>query len=247
MINEKEVWVRQLNILRKRLLKFIFAFCSIFLAFIYFSNDLYAGLILPLLKQLPTGQSLIAIHLLTPFFVPYKFAFMLSLFVAMPIFLYQLWAFIAPGLYLKERQSIWPLIVLSITLFYLGVAFAYFAIFPVLFHFLVQTTPPGVLLTPDMGEYLEFTLNLFFLFGIIFEIPIVTILLINLRIVTREKLTLSRPYIIVGAFILGMLIGPPDVLSQTLIAIPMWLLFEVGLYLSAFIKSPLTTDIKDLK
>lgn len=221
--------------LRKRLLNCFFALSVIFFILLYFANDLYTLLALPLLKQLPHGQGLIATHIAAPFFVPFELTGVLSLFLCVPFILYQIWAFIAPALYQHERRYVWPFMFVSIFLFYLGVLFAYFVIFPLIFHFLTKTAPQGVLVSPDISQYLEFTLKLLFVFGVIFEIPMITILLISTGITTRTQLIKIRPYAIVAAFIIGMLLSPPDVLSQTLLAIPLWLLFELGLFFSRFV------------
>ena len=216
--------------LRKRLLFSLLAFLLIFLVLFFFANDLYTLLALPLLKKLSHGQNLIAINIIAPFLVPFQLTFVLSLFLCVPVLLFQLWGFIAPALYQHEKKLVWPLLVVSTLLFYLGVAFAYFGIFPVIFGFLTQSAPKGVIVSPDISQYLDFTLKLFFIFGAIFEVPIATILLVWSGAVTRAKLIKSRPYAIVGAFVIGMLLAPPDVLSQILLAIPLWILFELGIF-----------------
>lgn len=221
--------------LRRRILKCLAALFAIFMILLYFANDLYHLLALPLLKQMPNGHGLIAINVVSPFFVPFELSFIASLLCAMPLFLYEMWAFVAPGLYLHEKRLIWPLILLSVILFYLGVAFAYFVVFPLLFTFFMQTTPQGVALMPDMATYFEFSLKLLVVFGAIFEVPILTMVIILTGIRTREQLIQMRPYVIIAAFVIGMFLSPPDVFSQTLLAIPLWLLFEVGLLLAPLI------------
>jgi sec-independent protein translocase protein TatC len=223
-----------LSELRQRLIKSIFVLAFLFFILCYFSNDLYTVLAIPLLKNLPQGHGLIAINIVAPVFAPIELTFFITVFLTMPFFLYQLWGFVAPALYRHEKKLIWPLLFISVLLFYLGIAFAYFIILPILFAFVTHTAPSGVSVSPDMTEYLDFTLKLFFVSGVIFEIPIITILLVWAKVTTREQLIRVRPYIIVSAFILGMLLGPPDVLSQTLLALPMWLLFEAGILLSRF-------------
>jgi sec-independent protein translocase protein TatC len=208
---------------------------SAFAVLIYFANDLYTILALPLLRFLPQGH-LIATQIVSPFFVPFKLAFMASMLVSVPFFLYQVWAFISPALYGNERRLIWPFLFLSAFLFYTGIAFAYFVIFPMLFHFLARVAPAGVLVSPDISEYLDFTVKLLLVFGGLFEIPIVMVLLIKMGIVTLERFIKWRSYAIVGAFIIGMLLAPPDVLSQTILAVPIWLLYEAGILLARFIK-----------
>lgn len=200
----------------------------------YFANHLYTLLAQPLLKFLPQGH-LIATQIVAPFFVPFKLAFLVSMILAVPFFLYQLWAFISPALYGHERRLVWPFLLTSTGLFYGGIAFAYFIIFPLLFHFLANVTPAGVMLTPDMNEYLDFTSKLLLVFGCLFEIPMVMVLLVATKMVTRERLVKARSYAIVGAFIVGMLLAPPDVLSQTMLAVPIWLLYEAGIILSRLV------------
>ncbi len=201
----------------------------------YFANNLYTLLALPLLKFLPQGH-LIATQIVSPFFVPFKLAFMASVLVATPFFLYQLWGFVAPALYGHERRLIWPFLLMSAFLFYCGIAFAYFVIFPMLFHFLARVAPQGVVLSPDISEYFDFTIKLLLVFGGLFEIPIIMVLLVSTGVVTRERLIKWRSYAIVGAFVLGMLLAPPDVLSQTILAVPIWMLYEAGILLSRLVK-----------
>ena len=167
-----------------------------------------------------------------PFFVPFKFAFAFSVIVAMPFLLYQLWAFVAPGLYQNEKRIALPLLVSSTVLFYAGIAFAYYVVFPLVFPFFAGSAPEGVAVTTDISAYLSFTLKLFFAFGIAFEVPVATILVVRVGLTTPENLASKRPYIIVTAFVAGMLLTPPDIFSQTMLALPVWLLFEVGLYFS---------------
>lgn len=226
--------VRLLTELRERLIHATFVFLILFAILIYFSNNLYTLLALPLLKFLPQGH-LIATQIVSPFFVPFKLAFMAAMLLGVPYFLYQLWAFIAPALYGHERRLVWPFLLASAFLFYAGLAFAYFVIFPMLFHFLSSVAPSGVILSPDISEYLDFTIKLLLVFGGLFEIPIIMVLLVSTGMVTRKRLIGWRSYAIVGAFIIGMLIAPPDVLSQTILAIPIWLLYEFGIVLSAFV------------
>ncbi len=219
--------------LRSRLIYSLIVLFLVFAVFLYFANHLYTLLALPLLKWLPQGH-LIATQIVSPFFVPFKLAFMASVLLVMPFFLYQLWAFVAPALYGHERRLIWPFLLLSAILFYAGVAFAYLVIFPMLFHFLANVAPQGVVLSPDISEYLDFTIKLLLVFGALFEIPMIMMLLVLLKVVTRERFIKMRSYAIVGAFIVGMLLAPPDVLSQTLLAVPIWLLYEAGILLSRF-------------
>ncbi len=219
---------------RKRMLTCLLILAALFLGLLYFANNLYTLLALPLLKHLPHGQGLIATDVVAPFFVPFELTFVVAAVLGVPLFLYQLWAFIAPALYLRERKLIWPLLLVSTILFYVGLAFAYFVIFPLIFGFLTHQAPRGVQVSPDISQYLDFTLKLFLIFGIIFEVPVVTVVLIWTGVVSRERLIKFRPYAIVSAFVIGMLLAPPDVMSQTLLAIPLWLLFEAGLLLAYF-------------
>lgn len=221
--------------LRARLIRSFIVLLILFAIFSCYANTLYTWLALPLLKFLPQGH-LIATQIVSPFFVPFKLAFMAALLLSMPFLLYQVWGFIAPALYGYEKRLVWPFLLASAFLFYAGLAFAYFIIFPALFHFLAQVAPEGVLLSPDISEYLDFTIKLLIVFGALFEIPMVMVLLVAIGVVTRERLVNMRSYAIVGAFILGMLLAPPDVLSQTLLAIPIWGLYEAGLLLTKAVR-----------
>lgn len=218
--------------LRDRLLRMVIAVGLVFLVLVPFAQDIYNLLSDPLVSQLPEGQKLIAVQVAAPFFVPYKLALLLAFVLALPYVMYQVWGFIAPGLYQHEKKLITPLLLSSVSLFYLGMAFAYFVVLPMIFSILPGFAPENVAVTPDIAEYLNFVMMMFMAFGIGFEMPIATILLISTGITTRESLKNARPYIIVGAFIVGMLLTPPDVLSQILLAIPVWLLFEIGLLAS---------------
>lgn len=221
--------------LRSRLIYSLIVLLVLFAVLLYFANNLYTYLALPLLKFLPQGH-LIATQIVSPFFVPFKLAFLASILLAMPFFLYQLWAFVAPALYGHERRLVWPFLLMSALLFYAGIAFAYFVIFPMLFHFLARIAPAGVMLSPDISEYLDFTIKLLLVFGGLFEIPIIMVLLTAIGIVRRERFIKMRSYAIVGAFVMGMLLAPPDVLSQTLLAVPIWLLYETGILLSRIVE-----------
>lgn len=215
--------------LRDRLGKSVIVVLIIFAALFSFANELYTFIAEPLIRNMPAGASMIATKPASPFLTPFKLAMVTSIFIAIPFLLYQLWAFIAPGLYKHERKLAFPLVFSSIILFYLGMVFAYYAVFPLVFSFLATTAPSGVTVMTDITEYLDFVLKLFFAFGIAFEVPIATIILILMGVTTPESLSTKRPYIIVGAFVVGMLLTPPDVVSQILLAVPMWLLFEMGL------------------
>lgn len=230
--DQEQPFLSHLFELRDRLLRIVVVVLIIFLGLFSFANDIYHMLAAPLLNQLPEGQTMIATGVISPFLTPFKLALVASIFLAMPFILYQAWAFIAPGLYRHEKRLAFPLLVSSIILFYLGMVFAYYVVFPLVFGFMATTTPEGVTHTPDISMYLDFSLKLFFAFGIAFEVPIATILLVLAGITTPESLASKRAYIIVGAFVVGMLLTPPDIISQTLLALPMWLLFEVGLFFS---------------
>lgn len=222
--------------LRDRLLRIVIVVFVIFLGLFSFANDIYHFLAAPLINQLPEGQQMIATGVVSPFLTPFKLALVASVFIAIPVILHQVWSFIAPGLYKHEKRLAFPLLFSSIVLFYVGMAFAYFLVFPVVFGFMAATTPEGVTHAPDIAIYLDFALKMFFAFGIAFEVPIATILLILAGVTTAEKLAEKRPYIIVGAFVLGMLLTPPDIISQVMLAFPMWLLFEAGLIFSRVIR-----------
>jgi len=215
--------------MRKRLISSVLFVFLVFCGFSFLANDFYAFLAAPLLNQMTSG-SLIATSIVAPFLAPFKLAFILSVLVSMPFLLYQAWSFVAPALYEKERRVVWPLLFASVILFYAGVSFAYFIVFPLVFKFFIHTAPVGVEVKPDISQYLDFALQLFFAFGAAFEVPIVTFVLIWLGVFSREQLASMRPYIIVFAFVLGMVLTPPDVISQIMLAIPIWILFELGLF-----------------
>jgi len=218
--------------LRNRLLRSVLCVLIVFLGLAPFANEIYSLLAGPLLQHMPKNSTMIAIDVASPFFTPFKLALVLAAFISVPFILYQFWAFVAPGLYKRERRMILPLLVASTLLFYLGVAFAYFVVFPLVFGFLTTAAPEGVAVMTDIAKYLDFVLALFFAFGVCFEVPIFTILLVWTGVVTPAGLADKRPYVIVGAFIVGAVLTPPDAISQTLLAVPMWMLFELGLLCS---------------
>lgn len=220
--------------LRGRILRAFVAILLVFLALVYFANDIYTILAEPLLRQLPAGSTMIATGVATPFLTPMKLTLIVSFFLAIPYVLYQLWAFVAPGLYKNEKRLIAPLVFSSAILFYAGAAFAYFVVFPLAFGFFTKMAPQGVTIATDIASYLDFVLGLFIAFGIAFEIPIVTIVICWTGMMTPKELAAKRPYVIVIVFVVGMLLTPPDIISQTLLAIPMWLLFEVGVFFARF-------------
>ncbi|WP_031434511.1 twin-arginine translocase subunit TatC [Methylomarinum vadi] len=231
---EEQPFISHLVELRNRLLRVVLFVLVVFLAAAPFANEIYAYLSEPLLRFLPENSTMIAIDVASPFFTPFKLALVASVFASMPVILYQLWAFVAPGLYRHEKRLILPLLVGSTLLFYLGIAFAYFVVFPLVFGFLTAAAPSGVAVMTDIAKYLDFVLTLFFAFGLAFEVPIFTILLVWTGLTTPKNLAEKRPYVIVGAFIVGMFLTPPDAISQTLLAVPIWLLFESGLLFSRF-------------
>lgn len=220
--------------LRDRLLRSIVFVSVIFLGLVYFSNDIYNFVASPLLDAMPEGATMIATNIATPFFTPIKLTGVVAVFISVPFLLYQIWAFIAPALYQHEKRLVYPLLISSTFLFYLGVAFAYYVVFPLVFAFLTKTAPQGVAIATDISSYLDFVLALFLAFGVCFEVPVAIILLCWTGVTTSESLRKKRPYIIVAAFFIGMLLTPPDAISQTLLAVPMCLLFEIGLMVSRF-------------
>jgi sec-independent protein translocase protein TatC len=230
----EQPFISHLIELRDRLLRMVLAIALVFLVLFPFANDIYTFIAGPIRAVLPEGSTMIATQVASPFLTPFKLALVAAVFVAMPYLLYQAWAFIAPGLYQHEKRLALPLLASSIVLFYLGMTFAYYVVFPLVFGFFTSVTPDGVAQMPDIAFYLEFVLKLFFAFGIAFEIPIATILLVASGATTPESLTTKRPYVIVGVFVAGMLLTPPDVVSQTLLALPMWLLYEAGIFFSRF-------------
>lgn len=220
--------------LRSRILRSVFMIVVLFFPVYYFANDIYSFVAAPLLTYLPEGN-MIATGVATPFLTPFKLSLYVALFLSVPYFLHQAWSFIAPGLYLHEKRFAAPLLISSITLFYMGVSFAYFVVFPVMFKFLASITPEGVLMMTDIGQYLDFVMALFLAFGAAFEIPIAVLLLVWTGFATAQSLVDKRPYVIVGCFVVGMVLTPPDVLSQILLAVPMWMLYEIGVFFARFI------------
>lgn len=230
--DQEQTLVSHLVELRQRMMRIVLIVLAVFLGLFYFANDLYEYLSAPLTALLPPGTSMIATDVTSPFFAPFKLTLVTAIFAAIPFILHQVWGFIAPGLYNHEKKVAVPLLVSSILLFYAGIAFAYFVVFPLIFGFFTSVGPENVAVMTDISSYLNFVLKLFFAFGIVFEIPIATLLLIWSGATTAESLTSKRAYVIVCCFVVGMLLTPPDVISQSLLAIPMWLLFELGILLS---------------
>ena len=225
---KEQPFVSHLLELRDRLLRALAVVAVFFLCLFPFANDIYIWVATPLMAHLPAGTSMIATEVASPFLTPFKLSLVAAFFLSIPYTLYQMWAFIAPGLYAHEKRLVVPLVASSTLLFYIGMLFAYYVVFPLVFAFLTGTVPDGVTVATDIAKYLDFILTLFFAFGMAFEVPIATFILVWMGITTPDKLVEKRPYIIVGAFLLGMVLTPPDVISQTLLALPMWLLFEAG-------------------
>jgi sec-independent protein translocase protein TatC len=236
--DEEAPLISHLIEMRDRMVRVVIAVLLIFCGVFYFANDFYNIVATPLLDIMPAGTSMISTKPAGTFFTPMKLALVFSIFAAMPYILYQLWGFVAPALYRHERKLVLPLLVSSSLLFYAGMAFAYYVVFPLMFKFFISVAPEGVAVMTDISEYLDFVLKIFFAFGVAFEVPIATILLVWTGMVTPQSLAEKRPYIIVGAFVVGMLLTPPDVISQTMLALPMWILFELGLWASRYFLQP---------
>ncbi|HDL1232305.1 TPA: twin-arginine translocase subunit TatC [Mannheimia haemolytica] len=233
-VDESQPLMTHLIELRNRLLRSFICVLLVFCGLVYWANDIYTLLATPLTDNLPDGATMIATNVATPFFTPIKLTIVVSVFLSVPFILYQIWAFVAPALYKQEKRLVYPLLVSSTLLFYCGVAFAYYVVFPLVFGFLTSTAPEGVTMATDISSYLDFVLTIFMAFGICFEVPVAIILLCWAGVTTPEDLKAKRPYIIVAAFVIGMLLTPPDIFSQTLLAIPMCLLFEVGVLFARF-------------
>ena len=233
-MNTGESFIAHLVELRTRLLHAVVAVLLVIICLFPWASDLYTLLAQPLLARLPKGGQMIATDVTTPFFVPLKVAMMAAFLIALPYILYQIWRFVAPGLYAHEKRLVWPLIVASTLLFFCGMAFAYFAVFPVVFGFITASAPQGVAVMTDIDKYLSFVLTMFMAFGITFQVPVAVILLVRMGFVTVEKLREIRPYMIVGAFVVGAIFTPPDVVSQFMLAMPLWLLYEAGIVVASW-------------
>jgi sec-independent protein translocase protein TatC len=238
-----ESFISHLIELRNRLLRIVLGFILVFICLFPFANTIYTFLAAPMLAKMPTGTHMIATAVTTPFFVPMKVAMMAAFLISLPHSLYQVWAFIAPGLYPNEKRLMLPTIILASLLFVVGMAFAYFAVFPVVFGFVVGSAPEGVAVMTDISEYLDFVITLFLAFGFAFEVPIAVVLSVNFGWVTIVQLKEVRGYVIVGAFVLGAIFTPPDIISQIMLAIPLWMLFELGLLVARYIQ-PKENSIK---
>jgi sec-independent protein translocase protein TatC len=222
--------------LRGRLVKAVLTIMIVFIVLVPFAQEIFSLVANPLMSQLPENATMIATQVASPFLTPFKTTFFVALFLSMPIIFFQIWQFIAPGLYKNEQRFAFPLLFSSIFLFYLGIAFAYFVVFPIMFGFFASASPEGVTMMTDIGAYLDFILTLFFAFGISFQVPIATFMLVSTGLVSIEKLKSGRAYVFLGAFVLGMFLTPPDAISQTLLAIPVYVLYELGILLSGMAK-----------
>jgi sec-independent protein translocase protein TatC len=242
MTSKEMTFVQHLVELRDILLRSVIAILVVFISLFPFANEVYSFIAAPIISVLPEGGNIIAIGVISPFLTPLKMALIMAVYIAMPYLLYQIWKFIAPALYRREKQMVVPLVISSTILFYAGLLFSFYVVFPVIFGFLSDIGPSTVDFTPDIQYYLDFVLKVSFAFGVAFEVPIATILLIMFGATTIENLKKNRPYVVIGAFILGMLLTPPDIISQTLIAIPMWLLFEAGLIFAPLFSRKDDTD-----
>jgi sec-independent protein translocase protein TatC len=234
----QETFVSHLIELRDRLLRAIVAVLVLTICLVPWAKEIYALLAKPLLSALPSGATMIATDVTGTFLVPLKVTLMAGFLLALPYVLYQAWAFVAPGLYQHEKRLAMPVIVSSFAFFMIGMAFAYFVVFPVAFGFFVGYTPPGVQMMTDIDKYLSFVLTMFIAFGVTFETPVVVVVLVRMGVVSLEKLKAARPYVIVGAFVVGAIFTPPDVISQLLLAVPLWLLYEAGLIMARFVSAP---------
>jgi sec-independent protein translocase protein TatC len=237
-MSSQDTFISHLVELRDRLLRAILAVVLVFVCLFPWAKDLYALLAMPLLSVLPAGGQMIATDVVGVFLVPVKVAFLVAFTIALPYVLYQAWAFVAPGLYAHERRLVMPLVIASSLLFVIGMAFAYFLVFPVVFKFMASIAPEGVAWMTDIEKYLSFVLTTFIAFGVTFEVPVVVIVLVRAGLVSLEKLREIRPYVIVGAFVVGAVFTPPDVLSQVMLAVPLWILYELGLILARFTGRP---------
>lgn len=234
-MSTSESFIAHLIELRSRLLKSFIALVLVFFCLVWWSADLYSFLAQPLLAKLPHGGQMIATDVTTPFFVPIKVTLMAAFLVALPYILYQIWTFVAPGLYAEEKRLVLPLIVASTLLFFCGMAFVYFIVFPSIFKFIVGSAPQGVAVMTDIDRYLSFTISMFMAFGITFQVPVAVVMLVKIGMVSVETLREIRPYVFVGAFVVGAVFTPPDVFSQLFLAIPLWLLYEAGIVAAGWI------------
>jgi len=234
-IKQETTLISHLVELRSRLLRMVIAVLAVFFVLSPFANDIFTLIAGPLLAQMPAGTSMIATRVISPFLTPFKLTLLVAVFVAMPYLLYQAWSFVAPGLYAREKRLVFPLMATSAGLFYAGAAFAYFVVFPLVFRFMQAVAPEGVAVMPDITEYLDFVMVLFFAFGLAFEVPVATVLMVWSGFITPAQLAAKRGYVLLAAFIIGMFLTPPDVISQTLLALPVYVLYEIGIVMARVI------------
>jgi len=239
---EPDSFMSHLVELRDRLLRCVIALVLVFICLFPWARELYSLLAEPLLASLPVGGQLIATEVTAPFFVPIKVTLMAALVIALPYLLYQIWAFVAPGLYAHEKKLVMPLVATSTLLFLCGMAFAYFLVFPIVFHFIISVAPEGVAVMTDIGKYLDFVLTLFLAFGVTFEVPVAVVILVRMGMVSVAKLREIRPYVIVGAFVIGAIFTPPDVVSQVMLAVPLWVLYELGIFVAQWVGKPAAAE-----
>ena len=230
-----ESFIAHLVELRTRLMNAVVAVLVVFVGLFHWASKLYTLLAEPLLSKLPKGGQMIATDVTTPFFVPLKVALMASFLITLPYTLYQIWRFVAPGLYEHEKRLVWPLIIASTILFFCGMGFAYFVVFPIVFGFITASAPLGVAVMTDIDKYLSFVLTMFMAFGMTFQVPVAVVLMVRMGFVTVAKLREVRPYVVVGAFVVGAIFTPPDVVSQSMLALPLWLLYEAGIIVAAWV------------
>jgi sec-independent protein translocase protein TatC len=232
-----ESFMAHLVELRTRLLNSVVAVLIVFVCLFPFASKLYTLLAEPLLSKLPKGGQMIATDVTTPFFVPLKVALMAAFLISLPYVLYQVWRFVAPGLYEHEKRLVWPLIIASTILFFCGMTFAYFVVFPIVFGFITASAPMGVAVMTDIDKYLSFVLTMFMAFGLTFQVPVAVVLLVRMGFVSVAKLREIRPYMVVGSFVIGAIFTPPDVVSQSMLALPLWLLYEAGILVAVWVGS----------
>ena len=246
-MSDEQSIISHLLELRDRLLRIVVAVVVVFIVLFFFpgANKLYTLLAQPLLSTLPKGGQMIATEVTTPFFVPMKVTGMAAFLICLPFILYQLWGFIAPGMYTHEKRFALPVVISGTLLFFLGMAFAYFAVFPIVFGFITRVAPQGVAVMTDIGKYLDFVITLFIAFGITFEVPVVVVLLVKMGLVSVAKLKEIRPYVIVGAFVVGAIFTPPDVVSQFMLALPLWLLYELGIVVAGFVSKAAAAETNE--
>ncbi|MGH8771799.1 MAG: twin-arginine translocase subunit TatC [Burkholderiales bacterium] len=244
-MNAPDTFISHLVELRDRLIRCLVAIILVFVCLFPWASEIYNLLAQPMLAALPKGGQMIATEVVSPFFVPVKVTLMVAFLIALPYVLLQIWAFVAPGLYAHEKKLVWPLVVASTILFLCGMAFAYFLVFPVVFGFITGVAPEGVAVMTDINKYLDFVLTMFLAFGITFEVPVAVILLVRMGAVSIAQLKEARPYVVVGAFVIGAIFTPPDVISQVLLALPLWLLYEAGIWVARFVQPTSSQELAE--